>query len=170
MLIRLLGYFADFLFRARFRYLTMKNTSVVNTKPDSWVHIGASCQLRYPENIYVGENSYINGGVIVASPNAKIVIGSDCLISYNVHIRTDMHNYKDKNQLIRNQGHTEKDIIIGNDVWIGCGAQIMAGVTIADGCVIAAGAVVTHNTQEYGVYGGVPARLISMRTAISDDN
>lgn len=70
-----------------------------------------------------------------------------------------MHNYLDKKTLIRKQGFTQKDIIIGNDVWIGFGAQIMAGVKIADGCVIGAGAVVTKDTEPYGVYLGVPARL-----------
>lgn len=74
-----------------------------------------------------------------------------------------MHNYNNPNQPINQQGHTERDIIIGNDVWIGFGAQIMSGVTIADGCVIGAGAVVTKDTVKNGVYGGVPARLIKMR-------
>ena len=68
-----------------------------------------------------------------------------------------------RNVLIRNQGFTEKDIIIGNDVWIGFGAQIMAGVKIADGCVISAGTVVTKDTEPYGVYVGVPAQLKKFR-------
>lgn len=122
-----------------------------------------NCTVVCPENIYIGHNSYVNGGYICASKSAKIVIGDDCLISFNVHLRTDMHNYIDRNVLIRNQGFTEKDIIIGNDVWIGFGAQIMAGVKIADGCVIGAGAVVTKDTEPYGVYVGVPAQLKKFR-------
>lgn len=74
-----------------------------------------------------------------------------------------MHNYINKADLIREQGFTEKDITIGNDVWIGFGAQIMAGVTIGDGCVIGAGAVVTKDTEPYGVYVGVPAQLKKYR-------
>ena len=122
-----------------------------------------NCTVVHPENIYIGRNSYINGGYICASDSAKIVIGDDCLISFNVHLRTDMHNYMDRETLIRDQGFTHKDIIIGNDVWIGFGAQIMAGVKIADGCVIGAGAVVTKDTEPYGVYLGVPARLKKYR-------
>lgn len=91
------------------------------------------------------------------------VIGDNCLISYNVHIRTGMHNYQDKNMLIKDQGGSEKDVTIGDDVWIGFGAQIMPGVRIADGCVIGAGAVVTKDTEPYGVYGGVPAKIIKRR-------
>ena len=120
-------------------------------------------QMYYPQNISIGEGTYINGGFIAASPNARIEIGKNCLISYNVHIRTDMHNYSKRDILIRNQGSIEHDIIIGDDVWIGFGVQIMPGVTIADGCVLGAGAVITKSTEPYGVYVGVPARLIRSR-------
>ena len=48
------------------------------------------------DNIYIGDNTYINGGRIIAGRNSKIIIGNDCLISYNVHIRTTTHNYTDK--------------------------------------------------------------------------
>lgn len=157
---RLIGHLAHRLSCAELNYMHWRNTRVVHNEGGS---IGGNCSLSCPGNIYIGKNSYVNGGELSASPHAKIVIGNDCLISYRVHLRTDMHNYADPNMPIRLQGHTEKDIIIGNDVWIGYGVQIMAGVTIADGCVIAAGAVVTHDTEPYGVYGGVPARFIKPR-------
>lgn len=111
----------------------------------------------YPENIFIGKGTYINGGELCASPNASIVIGENCLISYDFFARTDVHNYREKAVLIQRQGVTEKSIVIGNDVWIGYGVKIMAGVTIADGCVIASGAVVTRDTEPYCLYAGVPA-------------
>lgn len=118
--------------------------------------------MMYPQNIEIGNGTYVNGGLIYASPNAKIKIGKNCLISYAVHIRTDMHQYKDKSTLINKQGFIEQDIEIGNDVWIGYDVQIMPGVKIADGCVIGAGAIVTKSTQPYGIYVGVPAKLINV--------
>lgn len=163
MIIRFLGKLTDIFLRMRDKYLIYKNSVSIHNAGSI---IGAECCLAHPENIYIGKNSYINGGYIVASPHAKIIIGDDCLISYQVHMRTDMHNYFDRSTLIREQGHSEKDIIIGNDVWIGFGAKIMAGVTIADGCVIGAGAVITHDTEPYGVYVGVPAKLIKKRELI----
>lgn len=75
-----------------------------------------------------------------------------------------MHNYMDKDELIKNQGHTEEDIIIEDDVWIGYGVQIMPGIIIRKGSVIGAGAVVTHSTDPYGVYAGVPAKKIKERS------
>lgn len=125
--------------------------------------LGGEIRITNPQNIAIGSNSYINGGVLAASENAHIYIGDNCLISYNVHMRTDMHNYVDKNLLINAQGHTEKDIVIEDDVWIGYGVQIMPGVTVRKGCVIGAGAILTHSTNEYEVWAGVPARKIKER-------
>jgi acetyltransferase-like isoleucine patch superfamily enzyme len=56
-----------------------------------------------------------------------------------------------------------KQIIIGNDVWVGCNALIMDGVNIGSGAVIAAGAVVTKDVPDYAVVVGVPARIIKFR-------
>ena len=39
----------------------------------------------------------------------------------------------------------------------------MAGVTIGDGVVVAAGSVVTKDLDDYGIYAGVPAKLIRYR-------
>lgn len=85
--------------------------------------MAVAAPLHFHKNNYIGADSYINGGMLVASPNVKIVIGRNCLVSYNVHIRTDMQNYIDATTLITDQGFTEKDIIIGDDVWIGYGAK-----------------------------------------------
>ncbi|MBQ6886193.1 MAG: CatB-related O-acetyltransferase [Lachnospiraceae bacterium] len=54
-------------------------------------------------------------------------------------------------------------VCIGNDVWLGEGVKIVEGVTIGDGVVVAAYSVVTKNLEPYGVYAGVPAKLIKYR-------
>ncbi|TAA72853.1 acyltransferase [Planococcus salinarum] len=145
----------------------LSNSFSVNQKDKKRMSkIGPNVKLSYPGNIYIGTNSYINGGHFKASKNAKIVIGDDCLISFEVHMRTDMHNYADKNTLIKNQGSIEKDIIVGDDVWIGYGAQILSGVKIGRGVVIAAGSIVTKDIEEYSVVAGVPAKIIKYREII----
>ena len=116
--------------------------------------INLGVQISNPQNMKIGDNTYINGGTFSIGENSKICIGNDCLISYNVHLRTASHHYENKNELIRKQGKFEKDIIIENDVWIGCGAQIMPGVTIHSGAVIGAGAVVTRDVAPFTVVGG----------------
>lgn len=124
----------------------------VDIGDNSRINLGV--QISNPQNMKIGDNTYINGGVFSISENSKICIGNDCLISYNVHFRTVSHYYENKNELIRNQGEFEKDIIIEDDVWVGYGAQIMPGVTVHRGAVIGAGAVVTRDVLPYTVVGG----------------
>lgn len=124
----------------------------VDIGDNSRINLGV--QISNPQNMKIGDNTYINGGVFSISENSKICIGNDCLISYNVHFRTVSHYYENKNELIRNQGEFEKDIIIEDDVWVGYGAQIMPGVTVHRGAVIGAGAVVTRDVLPYTVSGG----------------
>lgn len=128
--------------------------------------ISADVDVRHIENIRIGARSYVNGGMIVASPRARIVIGEDCMLSYCVHLRTDMHRHGEVDVPMNQQGHDEADIVIGDDVWIGYGAQIMSGVTVGSHSVVGAGAVVTHDVPEFAVVGGVPARLLKWRRGL----
>lgn len=52
---------------------------------------------------------------------------------------------------------------IGSDVWIGEGVKIVEGVNIGDGAVVAAYSIVTKDLEPYGVYAGVPAKLVKYR-------
>lgn len=68
------------------------------------------------------------------------------------------------------QAMKTRGITIGKDVWIGTGVRVLDGSRIADGCVIAAAALIlpTLETEELGIYGGVPARKISSRLRTQD--
>lgn len=56
-----------------------------------------------------------------------------------------------------------KEIVIGNDVWIGAKCCIKSGITIGDGAVIGMGSVVTKDVGPYEIWGGNPAKLIRKR-------
>mgnify|MGYP001020427694 FL=1 len=57
----------------------------------------------------------------------------------------------------------DKDVIIEDDVWVGCNVTILKGVIIGKGTVVAAGSVVTKSCPPYSIIGGNPAKLIKMR-------
>lgn len=126
--------------------------------------------------LHIGRFSYIGSGTVLDG-RYPIYIGAFCSIASHVHISTsDNHDllhistsplrtilgmpiaYPEVVQ--RPQG-----VMIGNDVYIGQGAFIMSGVTIGNGAVVGAHAVVTRDLEPYGVYAGVPARLIRKRFA-----
>jgi acetyltransferase-like isoleucine patch superfamily enzyme len=113
--------------------------------------------------LIVGKNSYIGEQNNIRASGGKIIIGSNCLISQQVSIIAANHKIE-RGELIRDQEWINKgDIIIEDDVWIGCGSQIMSGVKIGKGAVIGAGSLVNSNIPPYTIYGGVPAKFIKNR-------
>ena len=55
---------------------------------------------------------------------------------------------------------SKKDVIIGNNVWIGWGSIILKGTIIGDNCVIGAGSLVSGEFPDNVVIAGNPARII----------
>ena len=57
-----------------------------------------------------------------------------------------------------------KGIKIGKNCWIGSKVTILDSVEIGSGCILAAGSVITKSFPDNSIIGGVPAKLIKMRT------
>lgn len=53
---------------------------------------------------------------------------------------------------------------IGDNVFIGAGAKVFGPITIGNNVTIAANAVVTKNIPDNAVVGGVPAKIIKIKT------
>lgn len=138
--------------------------------------VGENCQifddamLCYSE---LGDMSYLSRRTSVFSSK----IGKYCSISWNVSIGPGNHDYRrvsqhammyasrfgmidDISQRFYNQ--YDKEVVIGNDVWIGCNAVIMRGVHVGDGAVIGANSVITKDVDPYTIMGGVN-RFLKMR-------
>ncbi|SOE01055.1 acyltransferase [Blastococcus haudaquaticus] len=91
-------------------------------------------------------------------------IGADTIVGNYVSFHSEDHVFSRRDVPIRDQGVTHQGIEVGDGCWIGSRVTVLDGARIGDGCVIAAGAVVVAGEYApYGVYGGVPARLISRR-------
>jgi acetyltransferase-like isoleucine patch superfamily enzyme len=124
-------------------------------------------------NISIGDWSYIGKGTRIWS-GKQIVIGNRVLIAHNVNIFDNLTHPIDAQARhshyveVVTQGSpsvihvdlSEKQVIIGDDVWIGCQSIIMRGVSIGNGAIIAAGSVVTKDVPAYTMVAGNPARMI----------
>jgi acetyltransferase-like isoleucine patch superfamily enzyme len=116
-----------------------------------------------PAKFMLGPYSTIGEQNNIRAAGGSIIIGSHCRISQQVSIISSDHGIK-KSALIREQGWFSKgDIVIGDDVWIGCSSQILAGIRIGKGAVIAAGSLVNKDVPEYAIVAGVPAKVIKYR-------
>lgn len=89
-----------------------------------------------------------------------ISIGNNVSIAHNSSIISFNHTYDITNVAIKYNPLKFANIIINDDVWIGCGVRIMAGVEIGSRVIVGAGAVVTSNLMDHALYAGVPAKYI----------
>ncbi len=123
------------------------------------VYIEPKGEFTY-HNISIGNNVYIGAHASFMCANAKILIGSQVMFGPHVTIRTGDHradvigeymiNIKEK------LPENNKNVIVEDDVWIGCNVTILKGVTIGKGSIIGAGSVVTKDVPSYTYHVGVP--------------
>ncbi|MGG7176873.1 sugar O-acetyltransferase [Clostridium paraputrificum] len=128
-----------------------------------WIEKNFSCD--YGENIYIGDDTFINYNCVLLDDN-NITIGKNSLIGPNTQIYTAMHPVNPRERLnkenpIQSPYKTcSNAVFIGDNVWIGGSVCILPGVTIGDNCVIGAGSVVTKSIPKDSVAVGNPCRII----------
>ena len=148
------------------------------------IHLGNLC-VTPDASIKVGNRSYISGHAHIHG-NGNVVIGSYCslatdltVFSSNVSHPTQFpstYNLAGNSRIVEDglqieatcfedyaRTRTARAVDIGHDVWIGRSVTIMNGVKIGNGAVVGTHALVTKDCEPYGIYGGVPAKLIRHR-------
>lgn len=129
--------------------------------------IGKNCRIMRKiyigkgKNIFIGSYSRINENVRLDN----VSIGDHVMIARDTLILGKMHGFEDI-EIPMNLQPTRafNPTIIEDDVWIGARVIILPGKHIKKGCIIGAGAVVTKDTEENGIYAGVPAKLLKYRS------
>lgn len=120
--------------------------------------IGRGCRFDIGENavLSIGEGGYTNCNTNFIIMH-NMTIGDNCVISWDCQfLDEDFHKiyYSGKKELINS-------IVIGDNVWIGCGVKIYKGTNIPNGCVIASNSIVKGTfSVENSLIGGNPARII----------
>ena len=117
----------------------------------SKLSIGKNGKLIFGNNFCITAESQI-------VCNKKILIGDNVLISWQCLIMdTDFHNILNGDIKIND----DKEIIIRNNVWIGCRSTILKGVEIYSGNVIAANTNLTRTIRKsHIIIGGNPGNII----------
>lgn len=97
--------------------------------------------------------SLAHRGPIIINPHARI--GKNCRIHSGVNIGTTA-------------GTQDQAPSVGDNCYLGPGAKLFGSIRIAEGTAIAAQAVVNRSCDEPHVtLGGIPARIISRKSAIT---
>lgn len=121
--------------------------------------------VSFEGNISIGKFTYINErSRIDSGQKSKIIIGDHCAIGRNVHITSKTHSLRQPttDYLHNSIPHIEKDINIGNYVWIGDNVIILPGVSIDDYAVIGANSVVNRDIISFETVGGNPIKHIRL--------
>ena len=118
----------------------------------------------YGFHIEVGDNFFANYNCTILDV-AKVKFGNNCLLAPNVAIYTAGHPVHPQ---ARNSGYEYgKEIIVGDNVWIGGNSVICPGVHIGSNVVIGAGSVVTKDIPDWSIAAGNPCKVI--RPITEDD-
>ncbi len=168
-------------------YLTEEELKKMNFKKlGKNVKISDRAAIYTADQISIGDNSRIDDFCVVSG---KIDIGRNvhlpphCLIhgsingvvledfvtvAYGGKIIASTDDYTDgylTNSTIpaKYKKVTEKSVLVKSHAIIGTNAVVLPGVTIGYASSIGAGAVVTKDTEDFGIYVGIPAKYVKKR-------
>ena len=138
----------NFKYRAIYNMQITKNTVIYG-----------GCEIRSPWNIHA--DRCVISTYCILDGRAGIFFDQDVVLGSGVHIWTEEHNINDSFFSVLPENRAP--VHIGEHAWVCSDSTILPGVSIGEGCVIASRACVTHNTDSFSVYGGIPAKKIKQR-------
>lgn len=125
---------------------------------------GDKCYLELPfraswggRHVHFGSGIYANFNLTLID-DGHIYVGDRVLFGPNVTVVTANHPLNAA--LRRQEMQYNRDVYIGENVWIGTGAIILPGVHIGKNAVIGAGSVVTRDIPENVLAVGNPCRVL----------
>ena len=125
---------------------------------------GEDCYIELPfhanwggRHVHFGAGVYANSNLTLVD-DGHIFVGDRVMFGPNVTVATANHPVEPE---LRARGlQYNRDVRIGDNVWIGAGAVIVPGVTIEKNAVIGAGSVVTQDIPADVVAVGNPCRVL----------
>lgn len=115
---------------------------------------------RHGGRIKIGENVGISGVTIYAMK--KIQIGDYCMIGANCKLIDNDFHPLDLKKRIQNRSEDikKRDIIIGDNSFIGMNSIILKGTKLGSNCIVGAGSVVSGAFPNNVIIAGNPAKII----------
>lgn len=128
-------------------YITSPET--VHLEDNTVLRAGLSIQNNHQEHVYIKKYTVISRNVTIVTNNHRSTVGiPQCLLGAS-HIND-----------------TSRDIIIGEDVWVGTNATILSGGNLGRGCIVGACSLVTKPVPPYALVVGSPAKIVGVKFTI----
>jgi maltose O-acetyltransferase len=119
-------------------------------------------EARNPQAlIEIGERTTINNAAVLLAEGAGIKIGARCLIGTEWQVMDTNAHELDLDRRTEADSQT-KQVVVGDDVFIGSRVTMLKGCRIGNGCVVAAGSVVSPGfyAPSMSIVAGNPARIV----------
>ena len=139
---------------------------------ENFAECGEGCYIELPlyanwggHHVHFGSYIYLNSNCTLVD-DGHIYIGDRVMFGPNVTVATANHPLEPE---LRAKGlQYNRDVVIGENVWIGAGVIIVPGVKIGKNSVIGAGSIVTRDIPENVLAVGNPCRVIREIKSDSD--
>ncbi|HCV3129436.1 TPA: acyltransferase, partial [Acinetobacter baumannii] len=152
-------YFDNSYFGYRLAFKSIWAKNILRLSSPQKFPTAINCHVSNGKNIIFDPddiNNFQSPGTYYQNFKAKIFLGRGSYIGPNVGIITANH-------IVGNleQHEDGKDVIIGEQCWIGMNSIILPGVILGKNTVVAAGSVVNKSFSEGNVVvGGIPAKIL----------
>ncbi len=119
-------------------------------------------------NITIGNYIHVAAYSALYAGSAGIVLNDFCNISSRVCIYAVSDDYSGEtmtNPMVddKYKNVTEQQVIIGKHAIIGTGSTVLPGACVSEGTAVGAMSLIKETTKPWGMYAGVPARLMKER-------
>lgn len=115
------------------------------------INMGIGCKISNSGCIEFGKNFSASGNMSIVCKK-HIKFGKDDLIAWDtLFMDSDLHSIYDFDNNLDNQ---DKDILVGDHVWIGCRNTILKGGKLSSGSIVSAGSIINKNIEENNVIIG----------------
>lgn len=132
-------------FISPFSHIKIRNSGKIKFSKRVKIESGSMLSSLDKGSIVLGKCAFINRNCYIVS-HENISIGSNVIIGPNTVIVDHDHLFSEKGISIKK--FKKKEIIIGNNTWIGANCVILKGTKIGKNCIIGAGSVVSENIPD----------------------
>lgn len=146
-----------FLKQLRTRFWTARAYRQIAARPDG---LRVNHKSSFTKSTKIGSDCHFNGMKIEG--RGKVQIGDHFHSGREILVLTEVHNYEGT-RLPYDHTSIIKDVIIGQNVWIGTRVTLLGGIKIGEGAIVQAGSVVVKDVPPLAIVGGAPATTFKMR-------
>ena len=116
-------------------------------------------------NVYMEDDTHIDYGMCFLSAGGKFIMKKGSGAATGLTVVTGSHKreigkpYK-VGMTSHHDNDIEKDIIVGENVWIGSNVTLLCGANIGRESILGAGSVISTNIPPYSIVKGNPSKIV----------